>query len=113
MSDTESRLRHADAAVESAMTDARQLIRIRDAILNALTVQQAKRHRYGGTGWIAAERTVMLDEVNEWRALLGKPAVDVAAIERVERMATGHSDYSSKFALYCAELALGVREQQP
>lgn len=47
-----------------------------------------------------------LDEVNEHRALLGKPPVDAAAIERVERWALGHSDYSSKFALYCAELAL-------
>lgn len=28
------------------MTDSQQLIRIRDAILNALTVQQARREQY-------------------------------------------------------------------
>lgn len=94
------------------LTDTQQLIRIRDAILNALTVQQAKRKQYYLDGWIAAERRVMLDEVNEHRALLGKPPVDAAAIERVERWALGHSDYSSKFALYCAELALGIKDQR-
>lgn len=34
------------------------------------------------------------------------PPVGVAEIERVERGTVGHSDYSLKFALYCAELAL-------
>lgn len=47
------------------MTDTRQLIRIRDAILNALTVQQARRKQYDG------------------------------------------------FGLYCAETALGVKDQRP
>lgn len=92
---------------------AHSLIRIRDAILNTLSAQQAKRDQYDGTEWIAAERKVMLDETNEWRALLGKPPVDIAAIERVERWATGHSDYSSKFALYCAEIALDTGPGAP
>lgn len=89
------------------------LIRIRDALLGALTVQQARRKQYDGDDWIAAERKVMLDETNEWRALLGKPPVSVEQIHRVEQWATGHSDYSSKFALYCAELALDCGPGEP
>ncbi len=58
------------------------VLRIRDAMLNALSVQQAKRHQYDCDGWIAAERKVMLNETNEWRALLGKPAVDVSGRDR-------------------------------
>lgn len=90
------------------MTTTRDLLRIRDAILNALTVQQAKRNRCDLGGWIAAERALMLRETNECRAGLGKPPIGIERIMRVERMAVGHSDYSSKFALYCAELALDV-----
>lgn len=90
-----------------------QLIRIRDAILNALTTQQAKRSQYNLDGWIAAERKVMLDETNEWRGLLGKSPVTAEQIRRVEQWACGHSDYSSKFALYCAELALDCGPGEP
>lgn len=96
-----------------AMTDTRSLIRIRDAILNALSAQQAKRSQYPDTTWIAAERNVMLVATNEWRALLNKPPVTVAQIERVEQWACGHSDYSEKFALYCAELALDCGPGSP
>ena len=100
-------------AKHDAITHTHSLIRIRDAILNALTAQQARRAKYDGDDWIAAERQVMLDETNEWRALLGKPPVDVAAIQRVEQWACGHSDYSSKFALYCAEIALDCGPGEP
>lgn len=93
--------------------DQASLIRIRDAILNALTIQQAKRSQYNGADWIDAERFVMQREVNEWRLQFGLRLVDVAAIKRAERMASGHSDYSSKFALYCAEIAMGVKDPQP
>lgn len=55
--------------------------------------------------WAAYERTRMHEKVNEIRAersLLPVPLEDILA---VERKAVGHSDYSLKFAFYCAELA--------
>ncbi len=51
----------------------------------------------------------MLRATTVWRALLGYAAIDAAAIERVETWAVGHSDYSSKFALHCAEIALNMK----
>ena len=55
--------------------------------------------------WAAYERTRMHEKVNEIRAERGLPAVPVEDILRVERQAVGHSDYSLKFAFYCAEIA--------
>lgn len=55
--------------------------------------------------WAAYERVCMHDTVNEIRAERGLPAVPAEDIVRVERLAVGHSDYSRKFAFYCAELA--------
>lgn len=58
--------------------------------------------------WVAYERNVMKAEVNRIRAEAGREPVSLAQIERVEGQAVGHFDYSSKFALYCAELALSA-----
>lgn len=55
--------------------------------------------------WAAYERARMHEKVNEIRAERGLPAVPVEDILRVERQAVGHSDYSLKFAFYCAEIA--------
>lgn len=55
--------------------------------------------------WASYERTRMHETVNAIRAERGLPAVPVEDILRVERQAVGHSDYSLKFAFYCAELA--------
>jgi hypothetical protein len=59
--------------------------------------------------WALHERDVMLRETNRWRDYARLPHVDMAAIERVERMAAGHSDYTTKFAWYCAEVSMGWR----
>ena len=55
-------------------------------------------------GWCEYEREVMLGEVNKLREKKGLPLIGPLDIARVESMAMGHCDYSSKFALYCAEL---------
>ncbi|MFE7780281.1 hypothetical protein [Streptomyces nigrescens] len=55
--------------------------------------------------WAAYERDRMHEAVNAIRAERGLPAVPVEGVVRVERIAAGHSDYSRKFAFYCAELA--------
>ena len=54
--------------------------------------------------WCEYEREVMMNAVNKFRSKLGKPLIGWREISRLESMAMGHSDYSSKFALYCAEL---------
>lgn len=62
--------------------------------------------------WAAYERGVMQAEVNRVRAEGGREPIPLALVERVEGQAAGHSDYSFKFALYCAELAVGVSRQK-
>lgn len=56
--------------------------------------------------WVVAERQRMLAEVNDIRRAAGAEPVTVEQIENAERPAIGHVDYATKFALYCAELAL-------
>lgn len=59
--------------------------------------------------WAVYEREVMLDAVNRLRAGLDPelPPVTMAEVERVDRRAAGHVDYSRKFAWGCAELVMG------
>jgi hypothetical protein len=56
--------------------------------------------------WAVYERSRMHEAVNAIRAERGLTPLPVEEIARVERLAVGHSDYSSKFAYYCAELAV-------
>jgi hypothetical protein len=56
--------------------------------------------------WVIYERSQMLAAVNSERLARGLPVVAEVAIKRAEQMAQGHSDYSSKFALYCTELVI-------
>ncbi|MEV3999068.1 hypothetical protein AB0K62_25895 [Streptomyces halstedii] len=42
--------------------------------------------------------------MNEIRAEYGLPPIPLEVVTRVEGLAVGHSDYSWKFAFYCAEL---------
>lgn len=58
--------------------------------------------------WAAYERGVMHMEVNRVRAQHERSEIPLKLIERADRQAAGHSDYTFKFALYCAELALDV-----
>jgi hypothetical protein len=60
--------------------------------------------------WVAYERGVMHEEVNRVRRERGLDPVPLAAVERAEGLAVGHVDYSRKFALNCALLALGVTD---
>lgn len=54
--------------------------------------------------WAAYERICMHNTVNAIRADHGLPNVPIEDVIRVERLAVGHSDYSRKFAFYCAEI---------
>ncbi|MBN9214766.1 MAG: hypothetical protein J0J04_08120 [Microbacterium sp.] len=79
-------------------------------ILLDASLERPSRNGYneaaGELEWVLHERATMLAEVNRIRAERGVGPVDEAAIMDAEQPALGHVDYSSKFALYCSELAL-------
>src|SRR5690606_24330197 len=54
--------------------------------------------------WNTYEMLTMLKEVNVYRRSRGWQLASYGDIKRVETMAAGHVDYTTKFALYCAEL---------
>lgn len=61
---------------------------------------------YQEPAWAVFEVETMLAAVNKVRALDGQPEANMDDLWRVEGFARGHSDYSMKFSLYCAELAI-------
>ena len=88
-------------------------------VLRAAMAERSQRQDEVRTGngleldWVLFERQEMFAAVNRALAEQGLPLVEMAAVERVERHACGHVDYFEKYALYCAELALGVKEPRP
>ncbi|MGW3330506.1 hypothetical protein ACWDF9_08180 [Streptomyces rubiginosohelvolus] len=84
-----------------------------DSLLAALTTAQQQRDQRpnlvdGPDGleceWAAFERSTMHKAVNAARSENGLSPAPVEAIINAELQAVGHSDYSRKFASYCAEL---------
>lgn len=61
--------------------------------------------------WVVYEREQMLAVVNAERASRGLSPAAMSAMERVERLACGHSDYAKKYALYCSEIAFGLAKE--
>ncbi|WP_311879127.1 hypothetical protein [Microbacterium forte] len=57
-------------------------------------------------GWVIFERGRMLDAVNKLRDQSNAAPVDLDDVVRAETSACGHSDYTSKFAIRCADLVL-------
>jgi hypothetical protein len=57
--------------------------------------------------WMVYELEVMLKITNEERAKRDKAPITMKDIQMVERWASGHVDYTHKFALYCAGFAIG------
>ena len=68
-----------------------------------LLITEAKK-RHEREDWITMERTAMWEAVNRHRTQVGKEPVTVEEVERVEQLAVGHTDYGTKYALYCTEL---------
>lgn len=75
---------------------------------NVLGKQHALRNEYAGIKWLDAEIDCMHAEVNRLRNSRAMTDVSRLVVVRHERAASGHTDYAHKFALYCAELALGI-----
>lgn len=86
------------------------LLVLRDEMLEILRIEQRKRKF--DPDWITNELQSMTKAVNVERARLRKPPITHHQMELRERQALGHSDYSSKLALYCAELVLDLPERQ-
>lgn len=81
-------------------------IEVYQTIRSRLVAETEHRPGRSVDEWITAERVCVLAEVNRLRALQGLRPIDVATIERAERMAVGHSDYISKYAHAAADLVL-------
>ena len=103
-------------------------MKLQEQMLRVLSAAQADRklrpdmvmitdawgHHTQTPAWNVHEMNVMLNEVNTLRAAKCLPLVSLNDIQKVESMACGHSDYSHKFALYCAELTFkSEKEIQP
>lgn len=87
------------------MTAPHSVRRLHQELREILADVHAKRDTRD-TSWVLREHQVMCDAVNVIRLERRRPYVTVEDIARVETGALGHFDYASKFALYCAELAL-------
>lgn len=90
------------------MTELRVLIQ---KMLAILTAEQEKRG--DDLSWISRELQVMLDAINTERTRRHLSPVTMETLQRRERLAQGHIDYSRKVALYCAELALDLPARGP
>jgi hypothetical protein len=75
------------------------------------TLTKAQECRKTHSDWHQLEMQVMLNAVNNERGARVLSPITMQQLERVEVGARGHCDYSRKFALYCAELALGLSPQ--
>lgn len=58
--------------------------------------------------WVLHERQAMLDATNALCDRLGTPRVSAQQILDAENTAVGHSDYASKFAMRCVDLAYAM-----
>lgn len=102
-----------------------RLIDLKEQMLKVLSAAQKERkarpeyvdfvnawgHKVKEPEWAIHELNVMFAEVNRRRAENGLAPISLVDVQKVESMACGHSDYSSKFALYCAELTFKPQEQ--
>ncbi len=77
-----------------------------ETLLAKLNAETLLRKRRAMTTWIRKERECVHREVNRLRALLERPPILLADVERAERLALGHSDYVRKYAHAAADLVL-------
>lgn len=75
-----------------------------ETILAKLSAETLLREERTIDTWILEERGCVRREVNRLRALLKRPPISSADVERAERLALGHSDYVRKYAHAAADL---------
>lgn len=87
---------------------------LHDHLREVLSKAQEKyRKECEGLEWVEKERNAMFNEINRQRSARGLSPISLKELMRVESMACGHIDYSTKFALYCAELVLDKKVIEP
>lgn len=98
-----------------------ELMQVRETMLSVLSEAAEHRHKreyvsgagpHAELGWVLYEREQMTHAVNLARLKRGLSPLAVDDVRKVEQAAEGHVDYAGKFALYCAELALGIKGEQ-
>lgn len=87
--------------------------RFRDVLLDAASQRNKRQNaietKYGAEmEWMRFERQTMLTAVNEERRRRNLPPAHADDIQNANSQAGGHIDYADKFALYCAEIAMGI-----
>lgn len=80
-------------------------IDLKEALATAQLDRRLRDEMVGGEpAWVLHERQAMTDRVNALRARRGVGPVSMTAVEAKERLACGHSDYTTKWAIGCADL---------
>lgn len=99
-----------------------ELMAIRDAMRQTLSDAMGHRNQrpdfvpdgpHTVPAWVHYERETMATAVNAVRTNRDLEPVTLKDVARVERQAVGHVDYFQKFAFYCAELAIGIKNPKP
>jgi hypothetical protein len=80
---------------------------------DVLAAEHAKRDSYKDASWILNEQLAMCQAVNLERVRRRMDPITLKELIEREQLAVGHVDYAHKFALYCAELALGLPDRGP
>lgn len=92
--------------------DALSAFRIKEAgisaVKDALIREAQKRKGRSLEQWHAAEASAVWEATRDFAQQHGLRVPTLAEVERVERLARGHSDYCPKWALYVVELTFAV-----
>ncbi|MHC2876249.1 hypothetical protein [Ralstonia sp. 121560039-2] len=80
------------------------------SIYDALRREASKRNERTVEEWLAAERDAVLREAIFQAQKLGLKTPSLQDVEHAERLASGHTDYASKWAIGVAEAMTPNRE---
>jgi len=76
-------------------------------VFQRAAAERKKRPDFKDDDGIKVPEWVLFERENVVREERGLDPVSAEAVAKVEQMACGHVDYSTKYPLYCAELAVG------
>ena len=83
-----------------------------EAIFAKLDAETRRREGRAIDDWILSERACVWRAVNHQRALRECQPLEIATIERAERLAVGHIDYIRKYACAAADLVFRDSEKR-
>lgn len=79
-----------------------------DAVKSALIAEAALRAGRSFQEWTEAEAQAVWSAARDFAQQNGLRVPELAEVVHVERQASGHSDYASKWALYTVELTFAA-----